>query len=104
MKGQGVSNEEVRRVSDALDAVERIADRVERVRAQSRVMADQVKRNRAWSQERSDLIRELWADGDGMSYRQIADYLGVKLSTVQDVFRGYKGSGTARPRKTQAEE
>ncbi|CAL9502828.1 hypothetical protein SUDANB126_03476 [Streptomyces sp. enrichment culture] len=85
-------------MSDALDAVERIADRVERVRAQSRVMAEQVQRNRAWSAERSALIRELWADGDGMSYRQIADHLGVKLSTVQDVFRGYKGSGTVRPK------
>lgn len=94
-----MSDEEVRRVSDALDAVERIADRVERVRAQSRVMAEQVQRNREWSAERSDLIRELWAGGEGMSYRQIAEHLGVKLSTVQDVFRGYKGSGTARPRK-----
>jgi DNA invertase Pin-like site-specific DNA recombinase len=93
-----VSDEEVRRVSDALDAVERIADRVERVRAQSRVMADQVKRNREWSRERSKLIRELWADGEGMSYRQIAEHLGIKLSTVQDVFRDYKGSGTARPK------
>ncbi|MBZ6258836.1 GcrA family cell cycle regulator [Streptomyces olivaceus] len=94
-----MSDEEVRRVSDALDAVDRIPDRVERVRARSRIMADQVKRNREWSKERSDLIRELWADGAGMSYREIAAYLDVKLSTVQDVFRGYTGSGTTRPKK-----
>jgi DNA-directed RNA polymerase specialized sigma24 family protein len=93
-----MSDEEVRRVSDALDAVEQIADREERVRAQSRIMAEQIHRNRAWSKERSELIRELWADGDGLSYRQIADRLGIKLSTVQDVFRGYKGSGTVRPK------
>ncbi|MFJ9657595.1 helix-turn-helix domain-containing protein [Streptomyces griseoflavus] len=91
-------------MSDALDAVDRIPDRVERVRARSRIMADQVKRNREWSAERSDLIRELWAGGEGMSYRQIAEHLEVKLSTVQDVFRDYKGSGTARPKKAQAEE
>ncbi|MCF2130148.1 GcrA family cell cycle regulator [Strepomyces sp. STD 3.1] len=94
-----MSDEEVRRVADALDAVDRIPDRVERVRARSRIMADQVKRNREWSKERSDLIRELWADGTGMSYREIAAYLDVKLSTVQDVFRGYTGSGTTRPKK-----
>ncbi|MGW2170386.1 helix-turn-helix domain-containing protein [Streptomyces sp. NPDC001705] len=93
-----MSDEEVRRVADALDAVDRIPDRVERVRARSRIMADQVKRNREWSKERSDLIRELWADGTGMSYREIAAYLDVKLSTVQDVFRGYTGSGTTRPK------
>ncbi|WP_275462081.1 helix-turn-helix domain-containing protein [Streptomyces noursei] len=96
-----MSEEEVRRVSDALDAVEQIADREERVRAQNQIMAAQVKRNRVWSAERTALIKELWNDGDGLSYRAIADRLGCKLSTVQDVFRGYKGSGTARPKKSE---
>ena len=99
-----MSDEEVRRVSDALDAVEGIADREERVRAQSRIMAEQIKRNRTWSKERADLIRELWDEGQGLSYRQIADRLQVKLSTVQDVFRDYKGSGTARPKATEKTE
>lgn len=98
-----MSDEEVRRVSDALDAVEQIADREERVRAQSRVMAEQIRRNKVWSKERSELIRELWNDGDGLSYRQIADRLQIRLSTVQDVFRGYKGSGTARPKVEKSE-
>ncbi|MFS0697781.1 helix-turn-helix domain-containing protein [Streptomyces nitrosporeus] len=93
-----MSEEEVRQVSNALDAVERIADREARVRAKSRIMADQVKRNREWSAERSELIRELWDDGNGLSYREIATRLDIKLSTVQDVFRGYKGSGAHRPR------
>lgn len=96
-----MSDEEVRRVSDALDAVEQITDRLERVRAKSRIMAEQIRRNPEWSRERGELIRELWADGQGMSYREIADHLGIKLSTVQDVFRGYRGSGTARPKKAE---
>jgi transposase len=95
-----MGEKEVRRVADALDAVERIADREQRVKAKSRIMAEQVERNKEWSQERSALIRELWDGGDGLSYRQIADRLGIKLSTVQDVFRGYKGSGTVRPKVT----
>ncbi|MFJ2701863.1 helix-turn-helix domain-containing protein [Streptomyces sp. NPDC087428] len=93
-----MSEGEARRVSDAIDAVERIADPEVRVRAKSRIMAEQVKRNRAWSQERSDLIRKLWADGGGLSYREIAARLDIKLSTVQDAFREYKGSGVHRPR------
>jgi DNA invertase Pin-like site-specific DNA recombinase len=96
-----VSEEEVRQVADALDAVERIADPEARVRAKSRIMAEQVRRNREWSQERSDLIRQLWDGGNGLSYREIAIRLEIKLSTVQDVFRGYKGSGAHRPRADQ---
>lgn len=98
-----MSDEEVRRVSDALKAVEQIADEEERVKAKSRIMAAQVLRNKEWSAERDDLIRRLH-DEDGLSYRKIAERLGVSLSIVQTVFRGYKGSGTARPKKDQAAE
>ncbi|MFF1962952.1 helix-turn-helix domain-containing protein [Streptomyces sp. NPDC058232] len=91
-------------MSDALKAVEQIADREERVRAKSQIMAFQVQRNKAWSRERVELIRELWNGGDGLSYRQIADRLGIKLSTVQDAFREYKGSGSHRPKAPKPEE
>lgn len=97
-----MSDEEVRRVSDALDAVERIADLEQRVRAKSQVMAAQAERNKEWSQERDGVIRRL-NEEEGLSYRQIAARLGIKLATVQAVFRGYKGSGTTRPRSGSAE-
>jgi DNA-directed RNA polymerase specialized sigma24 family protein len=98
-----MSDEEVRRVSDALDAVEQIADLEQRVRAKSQVMAAQAERNKTWSQERDELIRDLWDGGDGLSYQQIADRLGIKKATVQSVFRG-KGSGTTRPKVTRPTE
>jgi DNA invertase Pin-like site-specific DNA recombinase len=98
-----MSDEEVRRVSDALDAVEQIADEEERVKAKSRIMAEQVRRNPEWSAERDDLIRRLHHD-EGLSYRKIADRLGVSLSIVQTVFRGYRGSGTTRPKKAEASD
>lgn len=102
-EGAELSDEEVRRVSDALNAVEQIPDVEARVRAKSRVMADQVQRNREWAQERRELIERLKRD-DGLSYRQIADRLEIKLSTVQDVFRDYKGSGTNRPKAQKADD
>lgn len=92
-----MSDEEVRRVSDALDAIDQIADREERIRAQSQIMAAQAERNKDWSKARDELVRELWDDGNGLSYRQIAARLKIRLSTVQAVFRG-KGSGTTRPK------
>lgn len=88
-------------MSDAIAEIERIADPEARVRAMSRVMSLQVQRNRAWSKERREMILRLQADED-LSYREIAQRLGCTLSVVQDVFRGYTGSGTHRP-KTQTE-
>ncbi|MEU2960397.1 helix-turn-helix domain-containing protein [Streptomyces albidoflavus] len=98
-----MSDEEVQRVTNALDEVERIADPEARVRAKSKIMAAQVKRNKEWARERKELVIQLWGGGNGLSYRQIADRLGIKLSTVQDIFRGYTGSGTVRP-KVKPEE
>lgn len=91
-------------MADALDAIEQIADREARIKAQSQVMAAQAERNKDWSKARDELIRELWDNGDGLSYRQIAARLSIKLSTVQAVFRGYKGSGTTRPKVEKPEE
>ncbi|MER5960593.1 hypothetical protein [Streptomyces sp. NPDC001893] len=98
-----MGDEVVRRVVQAVEAVEQIEDREERVRAKSQVMAAQAERNKTWSQERDELIRELWDGGQGLSYRRIATRLGLKPSTVQSVFRG-KGSGTTRPRKAEAQD
>jgi DNA invertase Pin-like site-specific DNA recombinase len=94
-----VSEEEVRQVSEALDAVERIEDREERVRAMSQTMAAQVARNRTWVKERRALVLEL--RDEGVSVRKIAARVGTSASTVQDILRGYTGSGSHRPRKTE---
>lgn len=97
-----MSEEEVRRVSDALDELERIADPEARVRAQSAVMAAQVERNKRWAAERREVVKRLRAE-ENLSYRQIADRLNIKLSTVQDIFREYTGSGSHRPKKKSSD-
>jgi hypothetical protein len=89
--------EEVRRVTDALAAVEEIADEEQRVKAKSRIMADQVERNKAWAQERTLLIRRLHGE-EKLSYRQIAARLDIKLAVVQDAFRNYTEAGEYRGR------
>ena len=97
-----MSDEEVRQVSQALDAVEQIADLEARVRAKSQVMAEQVKRNKTWQKERRDLVFDL--KSEGLSYRKIAERVGTSLATVQDILRGYSGSGTHRPRRDEVAE
>lgn len=89
-------------MSEALDAVESIGDREARVRAMSLTMAAQVKRNREWQKQRRELVLEL--HGEGVSIRKIAARAGTSPSTVQDILRGYSGSGSHRPRAQPPEE
>lgn len=92
-----MGDEEVRRVADALDAVEGISDPEARVQAKSRIMADQVKRNAKWKQERRDLVYAL--KEEGVSLRKIATRVGTSLGTVQDIIRGHSGSWSNRPKR-----
>lgn len=92
-----MGDEEVRRVTDSLDAIEAIPDRTTRIRAMSVVMAAQIKRNKGWSDQRRDLVFELRESG--MSIRGIAAEVGTSPSIVQSILSGYTGSGVHRPRK-----
>jgi DNA-directed RNA polymerase specialized sigma subunit len=96
-----VSNEEAKRVYDALDAVEAIPDPVARARVMSTVMADQVKRNKRWTEERRQLVLELRAQD--MSLRKIAAEVGISLGSVQDILRGYTRPWSSRPKKDAAD-
>ncbi|MFD9569967.1 helix-turn-helix domain-containing protein [Streptomyces sp. NPDC059982] len=91
-----MSDEEVRRVSEALDAVERIEDPEARVRAMSKAMAEQVKRTAVWKEQRRALVLQLRAEE--VSLRKIAERVGTSLGTVQDILRGHSGSWSSRPK------
>ena len=96
-----MSDEEVRQVTDALDAVERIADPEARVRAMSKTMAEQVKRNPEWKKARSEVVFAL--RDEGVSIRKIAARVGTSAGTVQDILRGHSGSWRDRPKPSAAE-
>lgn len=91
-----MSDEEVRRVTEALDAVERIADPEARARAMSQAMAEQVKRNPEWKKARSEVVFALREEG--VSIRKIAVRVGTSAGTVQDILRGHSGSWRDRPK------
>ncbi|MEU6649489.1 helix-turn-helix domain-containing protein [Streptomyces sp. NPDC046900] len=96
--------EEAQRVIDAMDAVEAMPDPLERAKAIGEVMADQAERGKRWREMRRGVVLEMRAQNPPVSYRKIAAALGVGLATVQDIERGYTGSGKDRPRAAQAEE
>lgn len=90
---------EAQRVIDALDALEEIEDPRARTVAFSHVSAEQARRAPAFREQRRQLISEYRTQG--VSYRKVATLLGVSLGTVQDIERGYTGSGKNRPRKIE---
>ena len=81
-------------MTDALDEVDRIEDPEERVRARNQVLAAQLERSRIWQQERRTLVLAMRAEK--ITYREIGERLGLKISTVQGIVEGYQGSGRAR--------
>lgn len=96
--------EEARRVIDAMNAVEAMTDPLARAKAIGEVMADQAERGKRWREMRRQVVLEMRAQKPPVSYRKIADALGIGLATVQDIERGYTGSGKNRPRAKEASD
>ncbi|MER6632253.1 hypothetical protein ABT301_29235 [Streptomyces sp. NPDC000987] len=99
---QAGGGEVAQRVFDALEALKAIEDEAARAREISiflRQYGPKVK-------ELSDLRREFVLDQRArkVSFRKIAAEIDVSPSTVQDIERGYSGSGKTRPRKEKGEE
>ena len=89
---------------DAMNAVEAMTDPEQRAKAISEVMADQAERGKRWREMRRQVVLEMRAQQPPVSYRKIAAALGVGLATVQDIERGYTGSGKDRPRAQAPKE
>ncbi|MDH6489610.1 helix-turn-helix domain-containing protein [Streptomyces sp. SAI-127] len=87
--------EEVRRVFDALDALEAMEDPKARARAISAFLREQQPRLRKLSALRRDYV--LGERRQKVTRKKIADDIGVSPSTVQDIEQGYTGSGRNRP-------
>ncbi|MEW2164381.1 hypothetical protein AB0912_15515 [Streptomyces sp. NPDC007084] len=92
-----MSDEEVRRVFEALDAVEAITDPEARSRAQSQVTAEVRERSSRWMKERTTLANRIkQEEGEKATIRGLSKRLGVAPGTVQDMLDGYRGSGQRR--------
>ncbi|MGN7139038.1 helix-turn-helix domain-containing protein [Streptomyces pseudogriseolus] len=89
---------------DAMNAVEAMPDPLQRAKAIGEVMADQVERGKRWREMRRQVVLEMRAQQPPVSYRKIAEALGIGLATVQDIERGYTGSGKNRPRAKGAQD
>jgi len=97
----GDRSEEVQRVSDALDEVDRFTDLEARVRARNQVLALQAARTKDWHAERRDLVLALRAEDPPVSIRAIAARLEMSAGVVQDILRGHTGSWKNREKKAE---
>lgn len=96
---QAGGGEVAQRVFDALDALKAIEDEGDRAREISTFLREYGPKIK----ELSDLRREyvLGQRSQQVSVRKLAAKIGVSPSTVQDIERGYSGSGKTRPRKAK---
>lgn len=92
-------SQEVRRVSEAIEALDGIEDLEERVRARNRVLAMQAKRTEKWHAERRDLVLALRAEEPPVPIRKIAQRLEMSPGVVQDIIRGHKGAWKDRKKE-----
>lgn len=90
-------SEEAQRVFDSIDALGGIADPTERAKALGEVLKAMPARNKALKEARQAAVAELLAR-PGASLRSVGAELGISFSTVQDIVRGYSGSGSKRPK------
>jgi hypothetical protein len=95
-------SEEAQRVFDAMEALGQIADPSERARALGEVLKALPGHNKKLKELRQAAVRELLAR-DGASLRSVGAELGINYSTVQDIVKGYSGSGKSRPKKAAEE-
>jgi len=86
-------------VFEALDALKAMTDEAARARQISAVLREQQPRLKELSALRREYV--LAQRKKKVSYRKIAGEIGVSASTVQDIERGYSGSGRDRPRKAK---
>ncbi|MFD7429081.1 helix-turn-helix domain-containing protein [Streptomyces sp. NPDC059818] len=92
-----VERQEVQRVLDGLDAIEAMEDSLEKAQIISRLLRDQTERTKRLKEHRRRIV--LLLRSRKVTYREIAESLGVSIGTVQDIERGYSGSGKNRPKK-----
>lgn len=89
MPDQADEDEEVRRVLDVVDSLEAMDDPAECARRAGKLLAE-------WPQQHARLreIRQravVAMRGQGVSYRKIAQELGISLARVQQIEAGARG-------------
>lgn len=99
---QAGGGEVARRVFDALEDLKAIADETARAREISAFLREYGPKIK----ELSDLRREFVLDQrrQKVSVRKLAAKINVSPSTIQDIERGYSGSGKTRPRKAKDDD
>lgn len=94
--------EEAQRVFDAINALKEIADPTERARALGEVLKAMPSQSKSLKEARQAAVGEMLSKPEA-SLRTVGAELNISFSTVQDIMKGYSGSGSKRPKKGEGE-
>jgi DNA-directed RNA polymerase specialized sigma24 family protein len=95
----GVTDEEVRRVLDSIDALGETGSAEERARRLTDLLDRWPDAHKAVRKARQQAVTELYDGGNGLSYREIGELLNISFGRVRQIIAGE----TAGPAKRAKE-
>jgi DNA-directed RNA polymerase sigma subunit (sigma70/sigma32) len=95
----GVSDEEVQRVLDSIDALGDTGDAEDRARRLTELLDKWPDTHKRVREMRQRALAELYDGGNGLTYREIGDLLGITFGRVRQIIAG-ETAGQAKRRKT----
>ncbi|WP_344326694.1 sigma factor-like helix-turn-helix DNA-binding protein [Streptomyces macrosporus] len=83
-----MTDEEVRRVLDSIDALGSTGDAEERARRLTELLDQWPSTHAKVREMRQQAIAELYDSGNGLTYKEIGDMLGISFGRVRQIIAG----------------
>jgi DNA-directed RNA polymerase specialized sigma24 family protein len=97
-KGVGVSDEEVQRVLDSIDALGDTGDAQDRARRLTELLERWPDAHKRVREMRQQALAELYDNGEGLTYREIGELLNISFGRVRQILAGETAGPAKRKR------
>lgn len=99
----GVSDEEVQRVLDSIDALGDTGDAEDRARRLTELLDQWPDTHKRVREMRQRALAELYDEGRGLTYREIGKLLGISFGRVRQIIVGETAGPAKRKREAPGE-